>query len=1736
MLESLAAWVLNQYLGKYVENLNTDQLSIALLKGSLELENLPLRRDALRHLGLPFKIQAGFIGKVKLDIPITRLRSSPWVISMEQLYVIICPLSPDEFDSAIEDEFALERKLGLLDALEAEWRAGLEERNATSQYSSTYSYYQFGSGTLMADVLENIQLDIRDVHVRIEDELTEPKIPFSFGFTLEYLTAKTTDGSWTPKFVSRDKASFSFKLVQLKNLSFYWNIFSQFFGDKKLGELAAALFKQTNEKKYDYVISPVSGEAKLKRNLSASALKSKATPRVTCDLSLEEINISLSQLQYQSIFAWLKGLVFLERNRKYCRFRPKVPVKGNAKAWWDFAVNCHLDKCRRQRKQRTMEFLTRRVTEVIVYVTIYRRHLVDPMSLTTNEKEAKLSVEKKWPYEEIRILRQIAMDELSAGEESGSASLTPSTTNAARTGFLQRVFPTWYGWYTSTAVDGVPTEEPAAQESETHFREEASALEEELLDALEETLDPTENQTYFKRDAVFLSAKIDLNRVSLSLAKLLIPPTVTRGVKRWKHLAKTRPISEFQCESMKLGIESRPRTKSYQVRVSLKSILVEDKWTEGSIFPRIISPIGHRDLSFKPSGSSGLKLSSLFPTAGQQSTATALNQAGAVQDQLFELLYEVRPEGSGERMFKIVVSSRSLDVVYNPKFMSIVRDFFVTPFEATYLQDLSPISAPEGCPNESSDEERENEQMNAAFSKALAKYEELKQQAKDELKKEIVELLEGKSATRRSWDISLNLVAPQIILPESFVEKNSRIVVVDLGKMHLCNVTSKERRTNANIRPDTDVSSGGTSRPISGDIPREVAGRERSDSVESEEGSDVYLTPCSLSPNSGTATTVRRDSVDFRIGDPADETNLTETQTKPRSGAGVEADLSTDLLRDKVYDKYVCELGDLQVVVAHAKETWRYALNQGYGPMHILDKFSIGLLIERRVVQTSDPRYPSVTVSGNLEKLMLHLNEQKLYSLAVVLYSLKAFENSHRRSSAYAFDRKSRKVSNLGLEAQEIIGDESATPRPSSLILPNPNGRSQPKGTPVGSPIATHFAPTSVLLEMKFNVDQLSFEVQSRGLPVAELQVSGVKMEFIKQPFDSNVTISIHELLLADAMQTYGSDFELLLASHRHVTIDSVSGSIRQSEPGSPASPASPASPDFQRTLSPSTIPPADSSASFMGNVMNRMANFWGPSSSSTSGQDTQNRHQGISRTASASSTSTSAMPQCQVRRMPFSKGNFVGVEGEEALILGDVHISVPSDPSDNMAKTVILANVKFNTLDMIANQETIVELVSFTHRLSQMISQAGKKAAHRNSVNSLRRDSVSNAKLEWSSQGIDPSVDSIYSSDVQTLGTDVPSSTHAPVSRTDSEQTVTPSRGNKSTAEVGALLKRSSLPAIGSTHSVEMRRRASERPDVVIQTATPGTTLAPLDESGMFDVELSSRFLDSRARKTQKTEVLINFEFHQFHVLFLRSVRRDLAAKVATATISGARIQAHIHEDTLDVGGSLGGLQLLDLTQTSSASGIESPNYDRIPEIQPLPYQRVLSVGHDPLTGPRDPRLVSLAEESPEALLSRLHRQAYGKNEEKIETFSANDTKVQHAFSFHVVVKEIDSSYAAESPEVMNSPAIDLDLYISSVSYVHSPQFLTELSACASEFRAYAARLAQYMTTAAAEVALELLAERSEQKSAASKTFSERPWSLFARLSSPMVPEPKPIVAETASEKRVPSPSIIEALRSKVS
>lgn len=264
----------------------------------------------------------------------------------------------------------------------------------------------------------------------------------------------------------------------------------------------------------------------------------------------------------------------------------------------------------------------------------------------------------------------------------------------------------------------------------------------------------------------------------------------------------------------------------------------------------------------------------------------------------------------------------------------------------------------------------------------------------------------------------------------------------------------------------------------------------------------MFLTPCSTPQDS--------------------EKDESEITLEPLSQIDDNIFLNEALLHNKLYDCYCLELTDMQILIGKAKDNWRYALNKGLSNLHVVDRFSISLQIERRVVPTSDPQYPSLTLNANLPKLVFHLNESKIISARNLM----------------------QLISSTGL------------PSPFKSTTPTVDV------TDTGQDPDTDSLDTSIemskLLMMQFTIDQVSLEIQSRGRSVAELQVAGVKVAFTKRSVDVGITLTVHSLLLVDALQTFGPDFELLVASHKHVGMDSMSGSLRDSEPTSPTSPASP--------------------------------------------------------------------------------------------------------------------------------------------------------------------------------------------------------------------------------------------------------------------------------------------------------------------------------------------------------------------------------------------------------------------------------------------------------------------------------------------------------------------------------------------------------------------------------------------------
>lgn len=75
---------------------------------------------------------------------------------------------------------------------------------------------------LITQIIKNVQLNIKNIHIRYEDKVTHPGKTFALGVTLSELKVVSTDENWKPA-ITQENISKIFKIVQLEGLAVYWN-------------------------------------------------------------------------------------------------------------------------------------------------------------------------------------------------------------------------------------------------------------------------------------------------------------------------------------------------------------------------------------------------------------------------------------------------------------------------------------------------------------------------------------------------------------------------------------------------------------------------------------------------------------------------------------------------------------------------------------------------------------------------------------------------------------------------------------------------------------------------------------------------------------------------------------------------------------------------------------------------------------------------------------------------------------------------------------------------------------------------------------------------------------------------------------------------------------------------------------------------------------------------------------------------------------------------------------------------------------------------------------------------------------------------------------------------------------------------------------------------------------------------------------------------------------------------
>ncbi|KAK8134964.1 vacuolar protein sorting-associated protein 13 [Apiospora sp. TS-2023a] len=633
MLEGLVAGLLNRFLGMYVKNFDPAQLKVGIWSGDVKLRNLELRKEALDQLKLPINVAAGHLGELTLVIPWSNLRGAPVKIFIEDVFLLASPKEEAAYDEEEEERRKLRIKMEKLDSAEL-----LKERSQEGLSQEEQKKSQSFTESLVTKIVDNLQVTVKNIHVRYEDSISAPGHPFALGITLEEFSAVSTDGEWKPTFIQNSNKT-THKLAKLGALAVYWNTDTELFGSGRevAGKGEAELnhdkmvecFKgmiggadNKNTKNHQFILKPVSGQAKIELDKTGDA----HVPKFKGNLLFDEIGVVLDDDQYRDSLMMVDLFHYFIRHQEYKKLQPKdVSPKEDPRAWFQFAGNAVLNKIHERNRRWTWDYFRERRDDRKRYIELFKKKKAN-QQFSSAETEDLDKLESKLGYEDLRFWRSLARNQLK--KENAEA-----LKNAPKQEPQQQGWIAW-AWGSKPADPSDSTEN--TQMTEEQRQELYEAIDWDEKTALAEAVDAPRDTVKMQLDASLSTGSFTLRQDPHGSKKDLL----------------SLHFDLFKARGIK-------RPDSVLVDVSLGGFRVQDGTTPASQFKEIVRV---KDA----------------PELGRQKRLSIGDLENTEHETFFDVSVEQNPlDGQGD--IAVTAKLKPLEIIWNPNFVIGIVDFFKPP-------------------------------------------------------------------------------------------------------------------------------------------------------------------------------------------------------------------------------------------------------------------------------------------------------------------------------------------------------------------------------------------------------------------------------------------------------------------------------------------------------------------------------------------------------------------------------------------------------------------------------------------------------------------------------------------------------------------------------------------------------------------------------------------------------------------------------------------------------------------------------------------------------------------------------------------------------------------------------------------------------------------------------------------------------------------------------------------------
>ncbi|KAH7135967.1 hypothetical protein B0J11DRAFT_425934 [Dendryphion nanum] len=637
MLEGLVANLLNRFLGMYVQNFDAKQLNVGIWSGDVKLRNLELRREALDQLRLPLNVVEGHLGSLTLSIPWSNLRGKPLKVSIEDVFLLAAPKEDADYDADEEDRRAHAVKMEKLDSAEL-----LKERNTEGMSAEEQQKNQSFTASMVTAIVDNVQVSVKNIHIRYEDSISDPGHPFALGITLSEFSAVSTDGNWKPTFI-QGTAESTHKLATLGSLAVYWDTDAPLIGTGKgtqskdeqhidheefIEKLRGMIVRGEDSDlgNHQFILKPISGRAGLEIDKTGKPDR----PKMKARLLFDELGFIIDEDQYRDALMLVDLFHYFIRHQEYKRFQPKSSPKEDPAGWLRFAGKAVLDKIHDRNRRWSWEYFKERRDDRIRYIEMFKKKKREER-LTPPETEELDKLERKLTYEDLRFWRSLARNQLRK-ENVGVKKPPPKQT--------------WGNWIWGAKQE--ENKDDNTQMTDEQRQELYNAIDWDEKKAITESVD-------MPREYVKMEVNLSLRTGSFTL-------------KRDPH-GKSENILRLLFDSFSTTFLQR--TDSMFAKVALEGMRLYDGTTEGSLFPQIITI---KDAAPVPDDQRIEELND------DETTKEEDGEDGdePKEDPFFQLSFEKNPlDGSADTA--LTMKLKALEFVYNPRFVEEVAKFFKPP-------------------------------------------------------------------------------------------------------------------------------------------------------------------------------------------------------------------------------------------------------------------------------------------------------------------------------------------------------------------------------------------------------------------------------------------------------------------------------------------------------------------------------------------------------------------------------------------------------------------------------------------------------------------------------------------------------------------------------------------------------------------------------------------------------------------------------------------------------------------------------------------------------------------------------------------------------------------------------------------------------------------------------------------------------------------------------------------------